>query len=64
MELLASNHEGDTDKSSVWCYTVPSDIVNGEFKKTLLAKGFVTKKSILPGSASPGFVYAVYPKMN
>jgi len=36
---------------------------NGEFTKTTIATGFKTSFSILPGAASPGFVYAVHPKV-
>ena len=32
-ELLASNHEGSTDVSAVWCYTIPKDVQNGNFTK-------------------------------
>ena len=58
-DLLVTNHVGDTG-GSVFGYEIPSDTLNGEFKKHTLASDFPVTES---GShqAAPGFAYAFKP---
>lgn len=62
-ELLVTTHEGSKDKADVIAYELPTDLCNGAYTKHILAtNAFVTKKTIMPGSASPGFAYPFVPK--
>ena len=62
-ELLVNNHEKDKDDapSSVYLYTVPSDLLAGDYSKKVIASGFKNAHSMFVPNMSPGFPYPVYP---
>lgn len=60
-ELLCNNHETDDDTNGVFAYTVPSDLMTGDFTKYTLASGFKNAWSLTVPNMAPGFPYAVWP---
>lgn len=69
-ELLVTNHVSDESLSGVYAYEIPPtkadgtrDLEAGNFTKHIIATGFKTKFSLLPGGASPGFSYAFHPEV-
>lgn len=56
-DLLATNHETDSDKSAVFAYELPADgdIRKGEFRRHTIATGFTAgrAKAMAPGSPRP-----------
>ena len=61
-ELLVNNHEKDDKTNGVYAYTVPSDLMTGEFKKYTLASDFKNARSLTVPNMAPGFPYAVWPQ--
>lgn len=59
--LLTNNHEKDEKTNGVYAYTMPDDLMTGEFKKYTLASGFKNAFSLFVPGMSPGFPYAVWP---
>ena len=60
-ELVMNNHEKDSTTNGIWAYTVPSDIMTGDFQKYTITTGFKNAKSLTVQNMSPGFVYAIWP---
>lgn len=60
MDLLVTNHKGGAG-GEVLVYEIPQDVLNGEYKKHVIASNFTVTE---PGSnqASPGFAYAFKPE--
>lgn len=63
-DLLVNNHEKDNDAASVFVYSVPSDLMNGEYAKTTIVHGFKNVFNLMVPNMSPGFCYPVYPKVS
>lgn len=64
-DLLVTNHQDDRKdaiKAGVYAYEIPSDLESGTFKKHILAQNISDMKDWFPGSGSPGFAHAFYPK--
>jgi DNA-binding beta-propeller fold protein YncE len=62
-DLLVNNHETSDDLGAVFVYSVPTDLINGEYKKKTIVSGFKNVFNVNP-NMSPGFCYAVYPKVS
>ena len=60
-ELLVNNHEKDDKTAGVFAYTVPSDIMTGDFTKYTIANDFKNAFSLTVPNMAPGFPYAVWP---
>ena len=60
-QLLVNNHETDNTKAAVFVYTVPDDIMTGDFEKFTIANDFKNAWSLFIPNMAPGFPYAVYP---
>ena len=63
-ELLVNNHEKKDDEASVFVYSVPEDLFNGEYKRTVIMQGFKNVFNLMTPNMSPGFCYPVYPKVS
>jgi len=65
LDVLLSNHQGrgESPTGSVYAYEVPDDIYKSEWKRHTLAEDFPVKNP-LPNQASPGDIYAFYPKVD
>lgn len=63
-QLLTNNHQKKDSENGVYAYTVPTDIMTGEWTKYTLASDFKNAFSIFVPNMAPGFPYAVYPDMN
>ena len=61
-ELLVNNHEKDDATNGVFAYTVPDDLMTGDFTKYTLASGFKNAWSLTVPNMAPGFPYAVWPQ--
>lgn len=59
--MLTNNHETKDSENGVYVYTVPSDMMTGEWTKYTLASHFENAFSLFVPNMSPGFPYAVYP---
>ena len=59
-----NNHEKSSKTNGIWAYTVPTDLMTGDFIKYTVAAGFQTKFSLLVPNMSPGFPYAVWPDLS
>ncbi|MCG8538969.1 MAG: VCBS repeat-containing protein [Clostridia bacterium] len=59
LDLLVTNHVSDA-RAGVFCYEIPSDFKNAQWKKHVLLEGIETRKAG-PGQASPGEAIAFYP---
>ena len=57
-----NNHEKDSKTNGIWAYTIPSDLMTGDFVKYPLATGFKNKFSLTIPNMSPGFPYPVWPQ--
>jgi len=56
-----NNHEKDSTTNGIWAYTVPADLMTGDFDKYTITTGFVNARSLTVQNMSPGFIYAVWP---
>ena len=61
-ELLVNNHEKDDKTNGVYAYTLPSDLMTGDWEKSTLASGFKNARSLFVPNMAPGFPYAVWPQ--
>ena len=60
-QILAHNWQRKEKDTRIYAYTVPDDIMTGEFEKFTLAKDFKPVKNIVNSNRSPSFPYPVYP---
>jgi hypothetical protein len=61
-QLVVNNHEKDEKTNGIWAYTMPEDIMTGDYKKYPLATGFKNKFSIAIPNMAPGFPYPIWPQ--
>jgi len=59
-----NNHEKDSKTNGIWAYTVPEDLMTGEFAKYTITTGFKNAFSLTVPNMSPGFPYAVWPDLS
>jgi len=64
MQLMVNNHEKDEKTNGVFAYSRPKNIWKDEWPKTTLASGFKNAFSIFVPGMSPGFPYAMFPKVS
>lgn len=61
-QLIVNNHEKDEKTNGIWAYTMPEDIMTGNYTKYPLATGFKNKFSMLIPNMAPGFPYPIWPQ--
>jgi len=60
-QLLAHNWQRSEDDTRVYAYTVPDDLMEGEFEKFTVAKNFDPVWNLWGSNRSPSFPYPIYP---
>jgi len=60
-QLLAHNWQRKKKDTRIYAYTVPDDIMTGEFEKFTLAKDFEPVWNLWGSNRSPSFPYPIYP---
>jgi len=63
MQLMVNNHEKDEKTNGVFAYTKPRNMWEDEWPKSTLASGFKNAFSVFVPGMSPGFPYAMWPKV-
>ena len=63
-ELLLNNHEKDEKVNGIWAYSIPIDLMGGDFAKYTLSTGFKNAPSFPVPNTAPGFTYAVWPQIS
>jgi len=61
---MINNHEKDEKTTALFAYTQPKDMWNDEWIQTKIASGFKNAFSIFVPGMSPGFCYAMWPKVS
>lgn len=60
-QLMVNNHETKDEKTAIFAYEFPKDLMNDDWNQVTLASNFHNAFSIFVPQMSPGFAYAVYP---
>jgi len=63
-ELVLNNHEKDEKVNGIWAYSIPVDLMGGDFVKYTLSSGFKNAPSFPVPNTAPGFTYAVWPPIS
>lgn len=63
-ELVLNNHEKDEKVNGIWAYSIPVDLMGGDFVKYTLSSGFKNAPSFPVPNTAPGFTYAVWPQIS
>jgi hypothetical protein len=61
-EIVINNHEKDDAVNGIWWYSIPTDLMTGDFVKCPIAMHFKNKPNFPIANMAPGFSYAVWPQ--
>ena len=61
-QLLFNNYEYSASNNGIWAYTIPDDLMTGEFKRYDIATGFQSSwQYFLNRISAPGYPFLFYP---
>lgn len=63
-QLVMNNHQKEQADNGIWAYTVPSNLMTGNFNKYPITTGFKNARSFTVPNMAPGFPYVLWPQVS